>query len=1172
MSFNFRWPEFSEGFHNDAKTMLDSALNKGAKPKVIADDIKVEELGMGTIAPELDILEIGDLSMDRFRGIFRLTYAGDAHLVLSTKVQANPLSAARGSPASTPAGDESVDKAGSMGGDSAAAATPDLEETPSSPFGYGRQDDSIWFGAASPSSNPLTASLFPAAANRRGGILFAATPLIVPMKLRLSHLRLRAIIVLIVSKAKGITLVFKNDPLESVNVSSTFDSVGVIAKYLQQEIEGQLREMFREDLPSIIHRLSQKWLLAGSMTSAAAGDAGGGLSPAAKADGASQKEKEQPPARSASDTALKLQEPLRKPLSRAQSASASAHPKGGKAASNAGPSQCRGPTGSMGRAQTAASTSGIEKGHRGKAASVSGTSVLSQARKRDMGGKSSSQASMSSILGSSSTLGGLSSSSSTARTTPSPGPAPGSQAVGKSPSSPFTSSYLASMLGDYDGSEQDLYDPTYGFKADDPLTPAPGAGGGPPGFSGLGSLVKSKKPGMGLKELVPLSPPSSQTATLTEGHAHCEAMGVMDGDAESVDPIESDFEGAEEDALNFYFPSVDRDNSEQDDEIDHLDRLREGRDEEEEDESSDDDNEEETDDSEAADESQRNARADYGDDVEDDPNPGDFSRFGYPPPTAAYSETGVGDDGLAAAFGSNSPRQDSAHRHHKRTSSKGARSTSSRGPSRSLAAADGRSNRSTPLQSPEVEYETVPAVGGGVITRPRTFHFVSYAQAPELSPDEMDGSFCADSLNRMGDDTVRGLGSGRASSTHAASSTFGGKSSRTATIMGLDSPRQGYGRRRAPTECASSPKRDRWTNWVKEESDDEEDQGSQIEGHTLRDSRRCASHASELSADEKRSLDSLPPEPVDTSSYEFRTREYRQRYGVAVEPHWQRSKAASRPELTQRHSNTKPTPSGLLQPLPLRDTNSVLPSTSMTLDASAHFTDLVYSHQTLSPFTRPVEHCTVRSAPLTPGFEPTMSGHASSRTIAAAAGLLTPTGAADALTGAHYAVAPSQLHSRLRAAMADSSTPPPGAAGLKHLSALPKAYGERWSAHSQAVPIEAKQEQQPKGRRRRTFKLGRGSGDTTHQNNGDDERAAASTSSRLTKRADSLPVSAPASHTNSSRSSSQSPKESLLGSARYRRGTTVGYSTHGHASSHHHHFASNATTRVSAGRWDAIRE
>lgn len=80
------------------------------------------------------------------------------------------------------------------------------------------------------------------------------------MHLRLSHFRLNAYVVLVVSKQKGITLVFKTDPLQNVDVSSTFDSIAVIQKYIQHEIEGQLREMFREDLPGIIHRLSQRWL------------------------------------------------------------------------------------------------------------------------------------------------------------------------------------------------------------------------------------------------------------------------------------------------------------------------------------------------------------------------------------------------------------------------------------------------------------------------------------------------------------------------------------------------------------------------------------------------------------------------------------------------------------------------------------------------------------------------------------------------------------------------------------------------------------------------------------------------------------------------------------------------------------------------------------------------
>ncbi|SCZ88841.1 BZ3500_MvSof-1268-A1-R1_Chr10-4g03112 [Microbotryum saponariae] len=196
MSFNFEWPEFSPEFYESAKEILAQALNKGETPPIIADRIEVKELNMGTLPPELEILEIGDLSTDRFRGIFRLSYSGDAYIVLQTKVQANPLNVPR--------------------------PALDILGTPR--------------------------------------ILFAAAPLVVPMTLRLSNLSLRAIVVLVVSRQKGITLVFKNDPLEAVNVSSSFDGVDSVAGYIQREIEAQLREAFRSDLPSVIHRLSQKWL------------------------------------------------------------------------------------------------------------------------------------------------------------------------------------------------------------------------------------------------------------------------------------------------------------------------------------------------------------------------------------------------------------------------------------------------------------------------------------------------------------------------------------------------------------------------------------------------------------------------------------------------------------------------------------------------------------------------------------------------------------------------------------------------------------------------------------------------------------------------------------------------------------------------------------------------
>ncbi|KIR34641.1 mitochondrial distribution and morphology protein 34 [Cryptococcus deuterogattii MMRL2647] len=198
MSFVFpSWSTaFSPAFHEDAKAMLEGALNKGDKPPVIQGKIEVVELHMGEQPPTLTLLEIGDLSIDRFRGILRLGYQGDAWLEVRCRVQANPLS-----------------------------------------------------------HNPhLTSSTLPLSTP-----LLASQPLLVPMTLRLSKLHLRAILILVVSASKGITLVFKNDPLQNVDVSSTFDSVEVIRGYLQQEIEGQLRDMFREHLPGIIHRLSQKW-------------------------------------------------------------------------------------------------------------------------------------------------------------------------------------------------------------------------------------------------------------------------------------------------------------------------------------------------------------------------------------------------------------------------------------------------------------------------------------------------------------------------------------------------------------------------------------------------------------------------------------------------------------------------------------------------------------------------------------------------------------------------------------------------------------------------------------------------------------------------------------------------------------------------------------------------
>jgi distribution and morphology protein 34 len=191
MAFNFNWSPLIADTDR-VRDMLTTALNKSPKPPIIVDDILVNELNLGSTPPELEILEIGDLAEDRFRGIFKMSYTGDAYLTLKTRVQANPLNTY-------------------------------LSTKPSFT-----------------SPQPLAAS----------------SSLTIPLQITLSDIRLSGFVILVFSKQKGITLVFRNDPLESLKVSSTFDAIPFVRDYLQKTIENQLRVLFMEDLPAIIHKLS----------------------------------------------------------------------------------------------------------------------------------------------------------------------------------------------------------------------------------------------------------------------------------------------------------------------------------------------------------------------------------------------------------------------------------------------------------------------------------------------------------------------------------------------------------------------------------------------------------------------------------------------------------------------------------------------------------------------------------------------------------------------------------------------------------------------------------------------------------------------------------------------------------------------------------------------------
>ncbi|CAK9440279.1 uncharacterized protein LODBEIA_P43790 [Lodderomyces beijingensis] len=206
MSFKVNWSSLeTDSLSTWTKEILTSALNSGKRPNILASNITIKDLNFGQAAPDFEILEIGELDKDRFRGIFKINYSGDFHLTLHTQVQANPLN---------------IYYSNSLERE---VANGDLQfVTPR--FGLSNEKFAI------------------------------------PLDLKLSDIQISGIGIIVFSKSKGLTLVFRNDPLDSIKVSSTFDTVQVLANFLQKQIESQIRDLFRETLPTLIHQLSLKYL------------------------------------------------------------------------------------------------------------------------------------------------------------------------------------------------------------------------------------------------------------------------------------------------------------------------------------------------------------------------------------------------------------------------------------------------------------------------------------------------------------------------------------------------------------------------------------------------------------------------------------------------------------------------------------------------------------------------------------------------------------------------------------------------------------------------------------------------------------------------------------------------------------------------------------------------
>ncbi|KAG7849029.1 hypothetical protein KL941_001847 [Ogataea angusta] len=214
MSFQINWEAIEkQSFSSYTRELLNEALNSGKRPNILSSDIKIVDLNFGHISPEFEILEIGDLAPDRFRGIFKFKYDGDASVTVNTKVSASPLKIYNNN-----IYDDLVEKNKTYARDCKQLAE-----------------------FVSPRFNGSDCNFD------------------IPLNLTLGKFKLSSIIIIVFNKTKGLTLVFKNDPLESIEVSSTFDRIKPIAKFLQKTIETQISELFKEFLPSYLYKFSLKY-------------------------------------------------------------------------------------------------------------------------------------------------------------------------------------------------------------------------------------------------------------------------------------------------------------------------------------------------------------------------------------------------------------------------------------------------------------------------------------------------------------------------------------------------------------------------------------------------------------------------------------------------------------------------------------------------------------------------------------------------------------------------------------------------------------------------------------------------------------------------------------------------------------------------------------------------
>ncbi|XP_063900015.1 uncharacterized protein LOC135119527 isoform X2 [Zophobas morio] len=109
--------------------------------------------------------------------------------------------------------------------------------------------------------NPVKAEHNKPRSIRKVGILAANKPLILPVKVKLSFIRLSGIAILEIDDVRGVMLNFKYDPLVGLKVNTSFDNEPTISEFLYNLLKEMLRSWLLEDLPELVYTLSKKSLL-----------------------------------------------------------------------------------------------------------------------------------------------------------------------------------------------------------------------------------------------------------------------------------------------------------------------------------------------------------------------------------------------------------------------------------------------------------------------------------------------------------------------------------------------------------------------------------------------------------------------------------------------------------------------------------------------------------------------------------------------------------------------------------------------------------------------------------------------------------------------------------------------------------------------------------------------